>query len=175
MQDGDQPSDGGWPELRDAQERTRKLKNADLACILDIGESGDIHPKNKRDVGFRLARIALARDYGQKVVYSGPRPSTVKPTGSEITVQYRDAEGLRTTDNKAPRAFAIAGADGKYVWAEARIVGSTVVLSSPNVPSPKFVRYAWANNPPVNLVNGDSLPAVPFRTDTKPYVTANAD
>ena len=175
MQDGDQPSDGGWPELRDAQERTRKLKNAELACILDIGESGDIHPKNKRDVGYRLARIALARDYGQKIVYSGPRPSKVTVDGAEMVIHYENAIGLKTSDGKAPRAFAIAGTDGKFYWADARLVGNTVVVTSANVPNPKFVRYAWANNPPVNLFNGENLPAVPFRTDSKPYITANAD
>ncbi len=175
MQDGDQPSDGGWAELRDAQDRTRALKNAELACILDIGESGDIHPKNKRDVGYRLARIALARDYGQKVIYSGPRPAKVTAQQNQIVVTYTNASGLRTNDGKTPRAFAIAGDEGKFYWAEAKIQGNSVALTSANVASPKYVRYAWANNPPVNLINGENLPAVPFRTDKKPYTTATAD
>jgi sialate O-acetylesterase len=80
---------------------------------------------------------------------------------------------LRTSDGKAPRAFAIAGADGKFAWANAEIDGESVVLTSPAVPAPKFVRYAWSNNPLVNLINSEGLPAVPFRTDKKPYTTAN--
>jgi len=173
MKDSPEPADYGWAELRDAQDRTRSLKNAELATILDIGESDDIHPQNKRDVGYRLARIALARDYDLPVVYSGPRPRLIKATGDSIRVEYATGIALRTSDGKAPRAFAIAGADGKFAWAEAQIDGESVVLTSAAVPAPKFVRYAWSNNPMVNLINSEGLPAVPFRTDKKPYTTAN--
>lgn len=169
--------DTGWAELRDAQTETMKLPHTGQAVILDIGEANDIHPKNKRDVGERLARVALAQDYRKRVVASGPTFAGLSssPDGV-VTVRFKSAKGLKTTDGQAPRCFAIRSVvDGsKWVWAEAKIVGETVVLSHPTIKGPAWVRYAWQNNPPVNLVNAEGLCTCPFRTDKLDWTTKNA-
>jgi len=126
----------------------------------------NIHPLNKQDVGKRLAQWALAKTYGKDVVASGPLYKSSRREAGKIVVELNYVGGgLAARDGGKLTGFAIAGADKKFVWADARIVGDTVVVSSPAVASPLAVRYAWANNPPCNLVNKAGLPASPFRTD----------
>ncbi|PQV64206.1 sialate O-acetylesterase [Abditibacterium utsteinense] len=161
----EQPQESQWAELREAQTMTLSVPRTGMATIIDIGEANDIHPKNKLDVGHRLALAALAQEYGQKIEFSGPMMRSVTPAGNQISVRFSHASGLKTSDGAAPRGFAIAGPDKKWSWATSRIEGDTVVLSSDAVLSPAQVRYGWADNPDVNLYNAANLPAVPFRTD----------
>jgi sialate O-acetylesterase len=155
-----------------AQLMTLSLPKTGMAVAIDIGDANDIHPRNKQDVGKRLALNALAIAYGKKVVYSGPIYERMKREGNAIRLYFKHVDGGLTTLNGEPlKGFAIAGADRKFVWAEARIDGNTVVVSSPQVPEPVAVRYAWADNPVCNLYNRAGLPASPFRTDDWPGVT----
>lgn len=162
-----EPVESGWAELREAQSMTLKEPATGMAVIIDIGEAGDIHPKNKQDVGHRLALWALAKTYGQSGEYSGPLYESSVVEGRKIRIRFAHAEGLRTSDNGAVKGFAIAGADGKFVWANATIEGREVVVWSDAVTQPAAVRYAWADNPEANLYNGVGLPASPFRTDDR--------
>ena len=181
-----EPKDDAWPGLREAQYLTAKnTPNVGLAVTIDIGDAGDIHPKNKQDVGNRLALAALAQTYGKKIEYSGPIYKSMKVEGDKIRLMFTHIGGglvignpsgpLNESEVTLLRGFAIAGADGKFVWANAKIEGETVVVSSPQIAKPTAVRYAWSNNPVCNLYNKDSLPAVPFRTDNPDAVkTAKA-
>jgi len=162
-----------WAELREAQAMTLKLPNTGMATAIDVGEAGDIHPKNKREVGRRLALIALHKVYGMPIEYAGPIYEGMKVEGSAVRLNFIHAEGLMTSNNQAVTGFAIAGEDKVFHWATAKIEGNAVVVSSPDVPHPVAVRYAWADNPDANLVNGEALPAFPFRTDDWPGVTIN--
>jgi sialate O-acetylesterase len=157
----------GWPlEREQFLKLLDTVKNSGMAVTIDIGETGDIHPHNKQDVGKRLAQWALAKTYGKDVVASGPLVKSSRQEGGKIVVEFNYiGGGLAARDGGKLTGFAIAGADKKFVWADARIVGDTVVVSSPAVPAPVAVRYAWAFNPPCNLVNKAGLPASPFRTD----------
>jgi len=175
MQRRSEPAESDWAELREAQAMTLALPKTGMAVAIDIGEADDIHPRNKRDVGERLARWALADTYGQAVVRSGPLYDSFAVEGSAIRVRFRHADGLATTDGAPPRGFAIAGPDRKWRWADARLDGATVLVSSPDVPRPAAVRYAWADNPEATLRNGESLPASPFRTDDWPGITSPRD
>lgn len=161
------PSESGWAELRDAQLSTLALPNTGMAVIVDIGDANDIHPRNKVDVGHRLALWALAETYGKKLEHSGPLATTGKADGRSILVRFSHAEGLRTPNGEPVTGFAVAGADGKYVWARARIEGDAVVVWSDDVAQPVAVRYAWADNPAANLYNGAGLPASPFQIDLR--------
>ena len=175
MQASSEPSGSTWAELREAQSMTLSLSQTGEAVIIDIGEARDIHPKNKQDVGKRLAGIALKHDYGLEVDYSGPRYKAMKVEGNKIRLGFDYAAGLKTSDGKRPARFEIAGADKKFVWATAMIEGQEVVVTSPDVKDPVAVRYAWANNPVgCNLTNRGGLPASPFRTDDWPGVTVGA-
>ena len=168
-----QPSDSAWAELREAQAMTLRVPNTGMAVTIDIGAAKDIHPKNKQDVGGRLARWALAKTYGKDIVYSGPLYKSMEKKGGRIVIHFdHPGTGLVAKDGGQLKGFAIAGADQKFVWAEARIVGDTVVVSNPDVPDPVAVRYAWADNPVCNLYNREGLPASPFRTDTWKGVTS---
>jgi sialate O-acetylesterase len=168
-----QPQESAWAELREAQSMALKLSHTGQAVIIDIGDSGDIHPKNKQDVGKRLALWALAKDYGMNVVCCGPMYRSMEKNGSQIVVHFEAGGGLVVKNGDRLKGFAIAAADKKFVWADARIVRDTVVVSSPQVRSPVAVRYAWADNPVCNLYNKADLPASPFRTDDWPGVTIN--
>ncbi len=168
-----EPGDSAWAELREAQSMTLRLPNTGMATIIDIGEADDIHPRNKQDVGKRLALWALAKTHGRRIVYSGPLYESMRIQNDKIVLRFHHANGLTTRDDKPLRGFAIAGADKKFVWAKAKIKGNTVVVSSADVPKPVAVRYAWADNPVCNLVNAAGLPASPFRTDNWPGVTTN--
>jgi sialate O-acetylesterase len=164
-----QPSEpvGGWPlEREQFLKMLDTVKNAGMAITIDIGEADNIHPRDKQDVGKRLAQWALAKTYGKDLVASGPLYKSSRQEAGKIVVEFNYAAGgLASRDGGKLTGFAIAGADKKFVWADAQIVGDTVVVSSPEVASPVAVRYAWANNPPCNLVNKAGLPASPFRTD----------
>jgi len=167
------PAESDWAELREAQTMTLDLKNTGQAVIIDIGEADDIHPRNKQDVGKRLALIALAKDYGRNVEYSGPMFKSAKFKNGKAVVSFKHAKGLKTSDGKAPRGFALAGADKEFHWADAAIEGKKVVLTCGEVDEPVAVRYGWADNPDVNLYNGAGLPACPFRSDEWPGVSAD--
>ncbi len=173
------PVESEWAELREAQALTAKnLKNCGLAVALDVGEAGDIHPKNKLEVGRRLALAALAQAYGKRGEYSGPwyRKMKIKSGSADgarpgsIRLYFDHDTGLVATGG-ALTGFSVAGADRKFVPADAVIDGDTVVISSPAVAQPVAVRYAWHANPVCNLFNRAGLPAVPFRTDDWPGVT----
>ena len=170
-----EPVEGLWGELREAQMMTTSLENTGIACLIDIGDANDIHPKNKQEVGRRLALAARAQTYGEKIVYSGPVYKGYRIEGNTIRISFCHTDGgLKTRDGDAKvKGFAIAGLDHKFHWAEARIDGNDIVVSSPDVAFPIAVRYAWADNPDCNLYNGEGLPAFPFRTDDWPGLTAN--
>ena len=158
-----------WAELREAQATTLSLPKTAMAVTLDIGESGDIHPRNKRDVGRRLALQALKAVYGKDVIASGPILRKMAREGSTIRVSFANAtSALVTPDGAPPKGFMLAGADRSWHWADARIDGDSVIVSSPDVPEPVAVRYGWADDPPNTLRNQADLPAAPFRTDDWP-------
>ncbi len=168
------PGESDWAELREAQLMTLELPNTGMAVTIDIGDANDIHPGNKQDVGKRLALWALAQTYGKEVVYSGPIYRSIENKGGKIVLHFDHVDGgLVARDGEALKGFAVAGEDRKFVWAEARIEGNTVVVSSETVTEPIAARYAWADNPVCNLYNKAGLPASPFRTDTWPGVTVN--
>ncbi len=160
---------GGWAFLREAQMQVAEaLPNAGIAIGIELGDPLTIHPPNKQDVGRRLALVALEKVYAKPVESSGPRFDSMKVEGSAIRVRFTHAKGLAAKDGP-PKNFAVAGADRKFVWAEAKVEGDVVVVSSPQVPQPVAVRYAWADNPAgCNLYNGSGLPAAPFRSDDGP-------
>ncbi len=166
-----EPGESAWAELREAQAMALALPKTGMAVAIDIGDAGDIHPRNKQDVGSRLARWALADTYGREVVASGPLYRSPSVEGAALRIRFDHAAGLATADGATPKGFAVAGADRKWRWAEARIEGPTVVVSSPDVAQPVAVRYAWADNPEATLRNGAGLPASPFRTDDWPMLT----
>ena len=171
QKDASAPS--AWAELREAQLMTLSLPNTAMAVTMDIGDAADIHPKNKQEVGWRLAQAALGTVYGRKVPYSGPIYESMAAEEGKIRLRFTHAAGLRTDWLGKPRGFAIAGADQKFVWAEAKIDGDTVLVSSDKVTSPVAVRYGWANNLVCTLYNGAGLPASPFRTDDWPGATVD--
>jgi sialate O-acetylesterase len=154
-----------WPILRESQTETLHLNNTGMAVAIDIGESRDIHPKNKQDVGHRLALAARHIVYGQQVEYSGPMYRQITAEGSQMRLWFDHAAGLEAKSGGALTGFTIAGADGAFVPADARIDSNTVVVSNPAVSNPISVRYAWADDPVCNLINHAGLPASPFRTD----------
>ncbi|MEM1183392.1 MAG: sialate O-acetylesterase [Planctomycetota bacterium] len=163
------PGTGAWPALRAAQTKTLSVPDTAMALALDVGDAYDIHPRDKRTVGERLAKAALAMSYGVDEPYRGPSFASSRRTShlgrQAIRVSFRDADGLTTIDGVAPRSFAVAGDDGAFRWAEAEIVGNSVVVWAEGEDDPVSVMYAWNDNPEVNLINGAGLPAVPFRTD----------
>lgn len=171
LQRANTPVDEAWAQLRESQFLTLSLPNTGMAVAIDIGNAADIHPRNKLDVGLRLARWALRDIFGRKIVPSGPLFSGMKIEGEKIRLSFiHVGSGLMIgRDPEKPETeltgFAIAGEDGKFVWAKAVIDGESVVVSGENISKPTQVRYAWANNPACNLYNKDGLPASPFRTN----------
>jgi sialate O-acetylesterase len=158
---------GQWPELQEAQSMTLRMANTGQAVINDIGNPTDIHPRNKQDVGARLALAARAIAYGEKIEYSGPVFRQATQEGSSMRVWFDHiGTGLAIRGGAAElKGFTVAGADGKFVPAQARIEGASVIVMSADVKKPVHVRYAWADNPDANLVNSTGLPASLFRTD----------
>jgi sialate O-acetylesterase len=157
-----------WAELREAQHLTLRFPNTGEAVTIDIGEANDIHPRNKQDVGLRLALNALAKTYGKNIEFSGPEYKAMKTDGNKIILTFTHADGGLIAKGRYGYlyGFSIAGDDRKFVWAKAHVEGNTVVVYSNEVNRPVAVRYAWLNNPEdANLYNSDGLPASPFRTD----------
>jgi sialate O-acetylesterase len=170
----DVPVDSEWARLREAQLYvSENVPHSGLAVTIDIGDAKDIHPKDKQDVGNRLALEALRVAYGKKIESSGPIYRAMKVEGEAIRLSFDHTDGgLMIKDGDRLTGFAIAGEDRRFVWAEAVIKGKEVVVSSPEVKKPVAVRYAWADNPACNLYNREGLPASPFRTDDWPAGSA---
>jgi sialate O-acetylesterase len=160
-----------WAKLREAQAFTaNSLTNCFVAVGIDIGEANDVHPKNKREIGRRLALVALANVYGRHIDFSGPVYDSMSVEGSAIRLKFKFADGLKSLDGGPLKTFVIAGADRKFVPAEAKIDGVTLMISNPQVAAPVAVRYAFINNPEgCNFSNASGLPAMPFRTDDWPF------
>ncbi len=164
-----QEASSNRPEVREAQATLlTRVPNAGMAVTTDIGEAKNVHPHNKQDVGDRLVRIALANVYGRNIEFSGPAYESMKVDGGAIRVSFSHIGGGLVAKGGGPlKWFEVAGADGRYVQADARIDGDTVVVSSPQVAAPVAARYAWVNFPDgCNLFNSAGLPAAQFRTDS---------
>jgi sialate O-acetylesterase len=168
-----EPSESSWAELREAQLLISKtVPNCPLTVTIDLGEADNVHPALKAPVGYRLALRALASVYGQEIVASGPLYDGMRVESGAIRIRFRQIGGLAARGGGQLKGFAIAGADHKFVWADAAIEGDSVLVRSAAVPDPVAVRYAWAADPDCNLVNHEGLPASPFRTDDWPGITA---
>ncbi|PHN05885.1 sialate O-acetylesterase [Flavilitoribacter nigricans] len=172
MQPAPEPVESGWASLRASQSATLSLPNTAEAVIIDIGEANDIHPRNKKDVGYRLALGARKVAYGEDdLIFSGPVYKSMRQEGNKLRLQFDQVgKGLTTKQDKYGylKGFAVAGADGKYVWAKAMIDGDEILVWSDAVAAPKMVRYAWADNPDdANLYNQAGLPAGPFQAKLK--------
>lgn len=161
------PSESKWAVLRETQLKTLSVPNTGMAVSIDAGEWNDIHPLDKKDIGERLALLAQKIVYGDaQVVASGPIYQSAKIDGNKIIISFTNTGSGLVAKGGELQQFAIAGKDKKYVWADAKIVGNQVVVSSDEVPNPQYVRYAWADNPDgANLYNQEGLPASPFTTD----------
>ncbi|QEG43348.1 sialate O-acetylesterase [Roseimaritima ulvae] len=173
----EQPAESSWAELREAQTMTMdKLPNTGEAVIIDKGEGKDIHPRDKQIVGRRLARWALARDYGVEMDYQSPRFASLEKADGKLVLSFDHVgAGWRPFDVKQPVGFAVAGEDRKFVWADAKILpDGRIEVASEEVSEPVAVRYGWADNPVVNLYTKDDLPLTPFRSDDWPGVTIDA-
>ncbi|WP_046243340.1 sialate O-acetylesterase [Hymenobacter terrenus] len=168
-----EPGPSTWAELREAQAQALVLPRTGMATAIDIGETDDIHPHNKQEVGRRLALAARHIVYGEKaLVHSGPTYAGMAAKGAEVRLRFKHVGGgLVAPNGKLLQGFAVAGADQKFHWATARLMGNEVMVQSADVKTPVAVRYNWANNPNGNLYNKDGLPAVPFRTDSWPGIT----
>ena len=154
-----------WAVIREAQRRTLSVANTAMAVTIDIGNPTNVHPADKQDVGHRLALGARVLAYGEQVEDSGPLYRQTSVDGNELQVRFdHDASGLVAKGGPLT-GFEVAGADHKFVSATARIEGQSVVVSSPEIAEPRFVRYGWANSPTVNLFNGADLPASPFTSE----------
>jgi len=161
-----------WAELREAQWLTAKnLPNCGMAVGIDVGEAKDIHPKDKQSIGLRLALIARKQVYGQDVVASGPAYKSMRVDGDKAILSFDNVHGGLRSSAAELGAFAVAGEDKVYHFANATIVGDTVHVSSEQVAKPVAVRYAWGSNPVATLRNAEGLPAIPFRTDDWPLST----
>jgi sialate O-acetylesterase len=157
---------GGWPLMRESMLKTLALPNTGMAIAIDVGDAGNIHPTNKQEVGRRLSLWALGTVYGQKVAAtSGPLPAGHEIKGAEVIVTLSHADGLKTRDGAPIKGLQLAGADKQWKPAVAKIDGAKLIVTSGEVTAPVALRYAWLDNPEVNLVNGADLPASPFRTD----------
>jgi sialate O-acetylesterase len=168
MAEKPEPGDSSWAELRESQTKTQTaIKNGGQAVIIDLGEANDIHPKNKRDVAERLARLALVNDYGMKLPSRSPEFKSAEFANGKATVTLNTfGSSLRTVDVSDVKGFAICGEDKKWVWATAKITGNDKLeVSAAGIAKPIAVRYAWSDNPVCNLFSKDGLPVTPFRSD----------
>jgi sialate O-acetylesterase len=156
-------SNEDWALLREQQVKTLELRNTAMAVTIDIGNPDDVHPTDKVDVGDRLARAARAVSYGEAVEYQGPVFRQATPEGNSLHVWFDHAKGMNFR-NGAATGFEVAGADGKWVSATAKVEGASVVVSSPEMAEPVAVRYGWANSPECHLYNSEGLAASPFNS-----------
>ncbi|HEV2319896.1 MAG TPA: hypothetical protein VGV18_09110, partial [Verrucomicrobiae bacterium] len=164
-----------WAELREAQAMTAAhTRNCALAVTIDTGDPDNIHPMDKQIVGVRLAYCALNQHYGENIPYQGPIYVSLQHLPGALKLKFAHTNGGLVARGGVPEEFSVAGADRKWHWAQAKIDGGAVIVSSPDVPDPVAARYAWQSFPKATLYNGASLPAVPFRTDNWPGITANA-
>lgn len=161
----DDPTDREWAYLREAQAKTLAVPHTGMAVTIDIGDPKDIHPRNKQEVGRRLALIARNTAPDTIANASGPRFLAYTVEGATVRIRFTHVSTGLISEKTPPQAFELAGADRVFHPATARIVGDTVIVQSPKVTQPVAVRYAWSNSPDVNLYNGSGLPAEPFRTD----------
>lgn len=174
-----QPAGGGWGPVREGQRRALRVPNTGMAVIIDIGAEKDIHPKNKQDVGYRLAQWALAKNYGRNVVPSGPLYESHKVEGNKVRINFDyvgsglmvadkggdfNLDAVKATPDAELGEFAVQDKDGNWHWAMAVIDGKSVVVWSNEVTEPQNVRYAYDSNPDVTLYNKEGLPASPFTT-----------
>jgi len=167
MKRHDEPTESEWAELREAQTMTLSQPNTGMICTIDIGEADNIHPKNKQEVGRRLALLAENMVYKKSEQVYGPMFQDFTIDGNKIVIRFSETgSGLTIRNDEDIKGFAVAGKNRKFYWAKAVIDGSSVIVSSEKVSKPVAVRYAWADNPECNLINKEGLPAVPFRTDT---------
>ncbi|HXM95863.1 MAG TPA: CIA30 family protein [Candidatus Dormibacteraeota bacterium] len=165
--------DSIWAELREAQLLTAKaVPNTGLAVTIDVGDSHNLHPPRKAEIGYRLAVWALGTTYGKQMVYSGPIYDSTQILGHEIKIHFLYTGTGLEARNGPLKGFSMAGNDRKFHWANARIEGESIVVSSPDVILPAAVRYAWAGSPQCNLYNKEGLPASPFRTDDWPIASS---
>lgn len=192
----DQPKESSWAELREAQSLACRLPHTGVAILVDLGESGNVHPGNKRTVGKRLADLVLAKEYGKEGVFTGPTYDSIEIQGRQVRVRFAVPTGglmakpvsdtytvstqskqtaplTRNSPKSEIEGFAICGSDRKWVWADARIDGDTVLVWSDLISDPMAVRYAWSDNPTCNLYNQAGLPAAPFRSDDFPAQTTD--
>ena len=156
------------PQVRSWQAEALKLPSTGMAVTIDIGDEKNVHPKNKQDVGARLVRIALAKNYGRSIEYSGPVYDSMQIDGNSLRLKFSHLGGGLVAKGGDLKTFEIAGSDGKFQPADARIDGNTVVVSSSTVATPSAARYAWANySEGCNFYNAAGLPAAPFQTAEK--------
>ena len=171
------PGESKWAEIRNSQMNAAALKNVDIATAIDIGEANNIHPYKKAELGRRLGLLAMHYSYGEKLK-QGPIYSSQSIVGNKIEIKFNTYNSkLRSLDKYGYlRGFSIAGSDGNFKWAKAKIIDSNVIeVYSESVSVPKYVRYAWSDNPgPLDLINEESLPAFPFRTDNLELSTQKA-
>ncbi len=160
------PGDDSWAELRGAQDFVANtVTNSGLAVAIDVGDARDVHPKDKKEVGERLALVALAGHYGKNIPYSGPRFASVEKVPGALKIYFTHTDGGLVVKGDKLEEFSVCGEDRKWHWADARIAGDSVVVSSSEVPNPVAACYAWQANPKATLFNGAGLPAIPFQTD----------
>ncbi|WP_419193802.1 sialate O-acetylesterase [Novipirellula herctigrandis] len=160
------PTTHSWAWMRESQLKALELQHTSVVNTIDLGDVKNIHPKDKLPVGQRLALLAVREAMGQKIEAQGPMMERVKVQDAQLVVHFAHAEGLKTLDGNAPKAFWLADDSAQWTKAETELKGETVVLSSPKLKKPLYVRYGFAGKPNVNLVNAAELPAYPFRTDT---------
>jgi len=160
------PAAHSWAWMRESQLKALELPHTGVVNTIDLGDAKDIHPKDKLPIGQRLARIAARDGHGKKLIAQGPQMKKVEVGEGAITIHFDHAKGLKTTDGKAPTAFWVTDDSAKWVKASAEIKEESIILSSPELKNPKYIRYAFAGKPAVNLVNKANLPTYPFRTDS---------
>lgn len=168
-----QPSESRWAELREAQTMALRLPNTGMAVIIDIGEAKDIHPKNKQDVGKRLAQNALSKHYSRNIVPAGPLYKDIEFKSGKAILSFNNIGKGLMIKGKILKGFAISGKDNNFVWATADIKDNKVIVWNDKIKKPVAVRYAWATNPECNLYNIEGFPASPFRTDNFKMMTIN--
>ncbi|MEP6926401.1 MAG: sialate O-acetylesterase [Ginsengibacter sp.] len=172
MQENNIPGESDWAELRESQASALNMSNTGMAVTIDIGEANDIHPKNKSDVGKRLALAALKVAYNKDVISSGPIYNSMKIAGDSVIIDFTNNDLVTKNKYGYVSGFAIAGSDKKFYWAQAFIKNNSIIVYSNQVKNPVAVRYAWSDNPgQLDLYNSKRLPAAPFRTDDWPLKT----